>query len=119
ELWRYEHGETVTAPLTEGLEPEAADDLHPTSPHPREPERALPLTHARGRGWLVAGLGVAWVLTFGALVAVGIPLANYRNGNGNILGDRAIPHWFAGHRADALGHITIVGSEVGNTHSIM
>ncbi|WP_433057312.1 phosphatase PAP2 family protein [Dactylosporangium sp. CS-033363] len=114
ELWRYEHGRRVTEPLSEGLEPEAAEDLHPTAPHQHEPERA-----GHGRAWVVAGLGVAWVLTFGALVALGIPLAHYRDGNGNLLGDRAIPHWFAEHRADALGRITLVGSEVGNTHAIL
>ncbi|MER7282568.1 phosphatase PAP2 family protein [Dactylosporangium sp. NPDC000244] len=114
ELWRYERGQSVTAPLAEGLEPEAADDLRPTEQHPHEPERA-----GHGRAWVLAGLGVAWVLTFGALVALGIPLAHYRGGNGNILGDRTIPHWFAGHRTDVLGHITIVGSEVGNTHAIL
>ncbi|GAA3457574.1 hypothetical protein GCM10018962_94080 [Dactylosporangium matsuzakiense] len=171
ELWRYERGEQVTAPLVEGLEPEAADDLQLTSSHPPTPERELPLLHPRGsddasaradddaattrgsgttrgsdhaaaradddaattrgsgttrgsesrhgRGWIVAGLGVAWVLTFGALVGLGVPLARYRAGNGNMLGDSTIPHWFAGHRTDALGHVTIVGSEVGNTHAIL
>jgi undecaprenyl-diphosphatase len=114
ELWRYEHGQNVTAPLSEGLEPEAADDLVPAEPHPREPER-----DGHGRGWVLAGLGVAWVLTFGALILLGLPLAHYRHGNGNVLGDSTIPHWFAAHRADVLGRITIIGSEVGNTHAIL
>jgi membrane-associated phospholipid phosphatase len=72
-----------------------------------------------GRLWVAAGLAVAWVLTFGALVGLGVPLAKYRNGNGNILGDSTIPHWFAAHRADALARISIIGSEVGNTHAIL
>jgi len=109
ELLRHKQGERVTAPLTEGLEPEAADDLHPTEPHPSP----------TGRVRTVAGLAVAWVLTFGALVAMGIPLAKYHKGNGNVLGDQTIPHWLANHRSGVLDRITIVGSEVGNTHAIL
>ncbi|WP_432835942.1 phosphatase PAP2 family protein [Dactylosporangium sp. CA-092794] len=74
---------------------------------------------AHGRGWVAAGLVVAWVLTFGALVGVGVPLARYHHGNGNLLWDSSIPHWFAGHRFASLGRVSIVGSEVGNTHSIL
>jgi len=109
ELGRARDGDRVTEPLTEGLEPEAGDDLRPTAPH----------RHAAGRGRIAAGLAVAWVFTFGALVALGLPLSRYHKGNGNVLGDSTIPHWFAGHRHAALAKISIIGSEVGNTHAIL
>ncbi|MET7421597.1 phosphatase PAP2 family protein [Dactylosporangium sp. NPDC005555] len=109
ELLRYHEGRRVTEPLEEGLEPEAADDLRPTEPHEHRP----------GTARAVALGAVAWVLTFGALVAAGLPLARYRDGNGNVLWDSTIPHWFAANRSDVLGHVSIVGSEVGNTHAIL
>ncbi|HTJ32605.1 MAG TPA: phosphatase PAP2 family protein [Dactylosporangium sp.] len=141
ELVRHEQGRHVTEPLTEGLEPEAARDLRPTTPPlPADDTPALgggvsvetrvsvvgqrkaasgAEESAPGRLWALAGLGVAWVLAFGALVAIGVPLARYRHGNGNILGDRAIPHWFAAHRSEALGRLSVLGSAVGNTHAIL
>jgi len=109
ELLRYHEGRRVTEPLEEGLEPEAADDLRATEPH----------EHRTGTGWAIAGAVIAWVFTFGALVVVGWPLARYRDGNGNVLWDTTVPRWFAAHRSDALGHVSIVGSEVGNTHAIL
>jgi undecaprenyl-diphosphatase len=109
ELLRHHEGRRVTDPLEEGLQPEAADDLRATEPHPHRPGTARALA-----------LGiVAWVFTFGALIAIGLPLARYHDGNGNILWDSTIPHWFAAHRDDLLGRVTIVGSEVGNTHAIL
>jgi undecaprenyl-diphosphatase len=123
ELTRQQRGDRVTAPLQEGLEPEATDDLHPTEPHDGELQPA-PLGHGqdgtpRGRAWIVAAIAVAWVLTFGALVGLGIPLARYHKGNGNVLWDSTVPRWFAAHRTGWLGHMSIVGSEVGNTHAIL
>lgn len=109
ELLRAHEGLRVTEPLDEGLEPEAADDLRPTEPHDHRPGTA----HALALG------AVAWVFTFGALVAAGLPLARHEDGNGNILWDSTVPHWFAAHRSDVLGHVSIVGSEVGNTHAIL
>ncbi|GAA0721291.1 hypothetical protein GCM10010199_27640 [Dactylosporangium roseum] len=109
ELLRRHEGERVTHPLEEGIEPEAAGELRPTAPHRRT-----------GRtGTAVAGIAIAWVLVFGALVAMGLPLARYQDGNGDILWDRTVPHWFAGNRHDVLGRVTIIGSEVGNTHAIL
>lgn len=162
QLMRYQQGRRVTAPLDEGLEPEAAPDLRPTDPQGADAagaaatadERGADAADARtrsasvaagtrsasvargadaqahsgpigaattpnGRLWAVAGLAVAWVLTFGALVALGLPLAKYRKGNGNVLWDTTVPHWFAAHRTDLLGRVSIIGSEVGNTHAIL
>jgi undecaprenyl-diphosphatase len=87
EVWRRGSGERVTGPLTEGLEPEAGADLKPTGP-----ATGVATT---GRIRAVAGSGVAWVLVFGVLCAIGVPLARYHKGNGNILGDLTIPHWLA------------------------
>jgi undecaprenyl-diphosphatase len=111
ELHRHEAGRRVTRPVTEGLEPEAATDLRPA-------DRTVS-SGALG-GWLAAaGAVVAWVLTFGLLCAIGIPLAHYRGGNGNVLGDTTIPHFLAAHRTATLNRISYLGSEAGNTHMIL
>ena len=111
ELWRVEEGLRPTHPLAEGLEPEAARDLKPTRP-------ATHSVAVRTR-WAVAGAVVSWVLVFGALYALGTPLARYHKGNGNILGDTAIPHWLAAHRTPLLDKVSFIGSEAGNTHAIL
>ena len=69
--------------------------------------------------WALAGGLVAWVLVFGALYALGTPLAHYHKGNGNILGDTTIPHWLAAHRTPILDKVSFLGSEAGNTHAIL
>jgi hypothetical protein len=43
-----------------------------------------------------AGIVIAWVLILGLVVGVGELVT--KDGNGNVLGDRAIPRWFAAHR---------------------
>jgi undecaprenyl-diphosphatase len=111
ELHRSGTGRRVTQPLAEGLEPEAADDLRPARP-------AVAAEVVRTRLALAGGV-VAWVLVFGALCAVGIPLARYHHGNGNILGDHTIPHWLAAHRTPGLNQFSFIGSRAGNTHMIM
>ncbi|GGM19341.1 hypothetical protein GCM10007977_020760 [Dactylosporangium sucinum] len=110
ELLRYHEGERVTEPLDEGLEPEAADDLRPVEPHDRSGNHAVRIA---------AGALVAWVFGFGALVALGLPLARHEGGNGNVLWDSTVPQWFAEHRRGWLGEVSLVGSEVGNTHAIL
>jgi undecaprenyl-diphosphatase len=111
ELWRLGSGERVTGPLAEGLEPEASADLKPTEPatgvQPMGTIRAL------------AGSVVAWVLVFGVLCGIGVPLARYRHGNGDILGDFTIPHWLAAHRSGGLNDVSQLGSTAGNTHVIL
>jgi undecaprenyl-diphosphatase len=111
ELWRVEEGLRPTQPFTEGLEPEAARDLKPTRPMPHA---AVLRTR-----WAIAGGLVAWVLVFGALYALGTPLAHYHKGNGNILGDTTVPHWLAAHRTPLLDKVSFLGSEAGNTHAIL
>jgi undecaprenyl-diphosphatase len=111
EVWRRGSGERVTGPLSEGLEPEASADLKPTGP-----ATGVPTT---GRIRAVAGSGVAWVLVFGVLCAIGVPLARYHKGNGNILGDVTIPHWLAAHRTSGLNEVSQLGSSAGNTHAIL
>jgi undecaprenyl-diphosphatase len=111
ELHRREHGRRVTRPLAEGLEPEAADDLKPAGP-----QVAAEVVRTK---IAVAGSAVAWVLVFGVLCAIGIPLARYHGGNGNILGDHTIPHWLAAHRTPVLDDVSYLGSQAGNTHLIL
>jgi undecaprenyl-diphosphatase len=111
ELSRMDAGRRPTRPLDEGLEPEAAADLKPARP-------AVKADAARA-GWAAAGGIVAWVLVFGALCALGIPLANYRHGNGDVLGDTTIPHLLAAHRTADLSRWALLGSAAGNTHAIL
>jgi undecaprenyl-diphosphatase len=111
ELHRLRAGRRVTRPLAEGLEPEAAADLKPAGP-------AVAAEVVRTR-LAIAGGAVVWVLVFGVLCAIGIPLARYHSGNGDILGDHTVPHWLAAHRTPALNEASYVGSQAGNTHLIL
>jgi undecaprenyl-diphosphatase len=114
ELHRREHGRRVTKPLAEGLEPEAKADLKPADPQTAAAVAAAPRTRLA-----IAGGVVAWVLVFGLLCALGIPLAKYHGGNGNILGDQTIPHWLAAHRTAFFNTVSYLGSQAGNTHMIL
>jgi undecaprenyl-diphosphatase len=109
ELHRKGIGRRATHPVTEGLEPEAARDLTPAPVH----------RPAEGLFRPAAGLAIAWVLVFGLLCGVGLPLASYHAGNGNILGDHTIPHWFAAHRTPFWNEASYIGSQAGNTHMIL
>ena len=112
ELTRQAAGLPVTDPVTEGLEPEARADLRPAQPeHAR---RAGPL---RDRGRVAAGLVVAWVLILGVLVGLGELVTRY--GNGNVLGDHTIPHWFAAHRTPGGDRWSLVFSTLGATQAIL
>jgi undecaprenyl-diphosphatase len=108
ELFRAHTGQRVAQPLTEGVEPEAAPDVQPTEPAPAR-ERGGELRIA---AWLV----IAWVLVLGAIVGLGQLVTH---AGGNLFGDRTIPHWLAGHRSAALDHIGKLGSDAGNTHTIL
>ena len=114
ELSRHVAGEPVTDPVAEGLEPEAAEDLKPTEREPVSRGR-----RARPHGRVAAGAVVAWVLITGAIAGIGKLIMISGNGNGNLLGDHAIPHWLAAHRTAALTSWSVVGSNLGGTIYIL
>jgi undecaprenyl-diphosphatase len=114
ELSRQAVGEPVTDPVTEGLEPEARADLKPT-----EPESTMHHDRARAYGRIAARVLVAWVLIVGAITGIGKLIMITHNGNGNLLGDHAIPHWFAAHRTAGLNHWSLIASNLGATQDIL
>jgi undecaprenyl-diphosphatase len=114
ELTRQITGEPVTDPVTEGLEPEARADLQPT-----EPETPMRNERARTYGRIAAGVVVIWVLIVGALTGIGKLIMISHNGNGNLLGDHTIPHWFAAHRTPTLSHWSLIVSNLGATQDIL
>jgi undecaprenyl-diphosphatase len=112
ELSRQAAGLPVTDPVTEGLEPEARADLKPAQPEP-----AAGGSRIRDRGRVAAGLVVAWVLILGILVGLGELVTRY--GNGNVLGDHTIPHWFAAHRTPGDDRWSLIFSTLGATQAIL
>ena len=112
ELTRHAAGQPVTDPVTEGLEPEARDDLRPARPEPT-PGRARVVRIGR----VAAAVVVAWVLILGAIVGLGELVTRY--GNGNVLGDRTIPHWLAAHRTPGLTRWSLVFSTLGAAQAIL
>src|ERR1700722_6064026 len=114
ELSRQATGAPVTDPVTEGLEPEARPDLQPA-----EPETTMPHQRARKYGRIAAGIVVTWVLIVGALTGIGKLIMISGNGNGNLLGDHTIPHWFAAHRTASLNHWSLIASNLGATQDIL
>jgi undecaprenyl-diphosphatase len=114
ELSRQVAGEPTTDPVTEGLEPEARADLQPT-----EPETTMRHDRVRTYGRIAAGVVVIWVLIVGALTGIGKLIMITRNGNGNLLGDHAIPHWFAAQRTATLNHWSLIASNLGATQDIL
>jgi undecaprenyl-diphosphatase len=111
ELTRHAAGLPVTDPVTEGLEPEARADLRPAQP---EPGNDSPL---RRGGRAAAAILVAWVLILGVLVGLGELVT--KGGNGNVLGDQTIPHWFAAHRTPTGNRWSLVFSTAGATQAIL
>src|SRR6202040_4114401 len=101
-------GRPVTPPVAEGLEPEARADLEPA-----EPEPAAGPHPGRDYGRIAAGVLVAWVLILGIIVGIGELVT--KAGDGNVLGDRTIPHWLAAHRAPGLTRWSQVFSTLGAT----
>jgi len=114
ELSRHAAGLPVTDPVTQGLEPEARADLRPADPEPAT-------RHARRlrRGRVAAGVLVGWVLIVGVLTGIGKLIMITGNGNGDLLGDRTIPHWFAAHRTPTLTDWSAVFSTLGATGAIL
>jgi len=110
EATRHASGQRVTDPVTEGLEPEARPDLEPAQPEP-------PGARLRHRGRIAAGILVAWVLIAGIVTGVGELII--KRGNGNVLGDETIPHWFAAHRTPGMTRWSEVFSTLGATQAIL
>jgi undecaprenyl-diphosphatase len=70
-------------------------------------------------GRIAAGVLVAWVLIVGVLTGIGKLLMLSKHGNGNILGDHTIPHWFAAHRTPGLTSWSGTFSTLGATQAIL
>jgi len=109
ELSRHATGEPVTDPLSQGLEPEARGDLAPAQPEPG--------ASRRHRGRVAAGIVISWVLILGAVIGFGELVIKF--GNGNVLGDRTVPRWFAAHRTPGLTRWSEVFTTLGATEAIL
>ena len=70
-------------------------------------------------GRVAAGVLVAWVLILGAIIGIGKLIMVTKNGNGNVLGDHTIPHWFAAQRTPSLTHWSAIFSTLGATQAIL
>jgi undecaprenyl-diphosphatase len=114
ELSRQATGTPAADPMTEGLEPEARTDLLPA-----EPETPMHQDRAREYGRTAAGVVVIWVLIVGALTGIGKLIMITHNGNGNLLGDHTIPHWFAAQRTSSLNSWSLIASNLGATQDIL
>ncbi len=112
ELTRRSAGYPVTDPVREGLAPEARADLRPAQPEPAKAD-----TRGRHPGRTAAAIVVAWVLILGVIVGLGELITGH--GNGNVLGDRAIPRWFAAHRTPRLTSWSLVFTTAGGTAAIL
>ncbi|HEY1625649.1 MAG TPA: phosphatase PAP2 family protein [Streptosporangiaceae bacterium] len=112
ELTRRAEGKPVTAPVSEGLEPEAGNDLVPAR---KETGKGNGTLGHRGR--IAAGVMIAWVLILGVIVGAGELIT--KDENGNVLGDRTIPHWFAAHRAATWNQWSLFFSNLGATQAIL
>jgi undecaprenyl-diphosphatase len=117
ELSRQSAGAPVTDPVTEGLEPEARTDLQPAEPETTMQDDRH--DRARKYGRIAAGIVVIWVLIVGVLTGIGKLLMITHNGNGNLLGDAAIPRWFAARRTPSLNHLSLIASNLGATQDIL
>jgi undecaprenyl-diphosphatase len=109
ELSRRAAGEPVTEPLPEGLEPEARADLVPARPEPGPAHRH--------RGRVAAGIVICWVLILGIVIGFGELVIRF--GNGDVLGDRTVPRWFAAHRTPGLTRWSEVFTTLGATEAIL
>jgi undecaprenyl-diphosphatase len=115
ELSRQAGGTPATEPMTEGLEPEARTDLLPAEPE----KKTMGHDRARRYGRTAAGVLVVWVLIVGVITGIGKLIMITHNGNGDLLGDRTIPRWFAAHRTPSLNHLSLIISNLGATQDIL
>jgi undecaprenyl-diphosphatase len=107
ELRRHYAGRAVTAPVVEGVEPEAATDLRPD---------ASPAWPARPALVAAAWLAVGWVAVLGIVVGLGELITRVGN---KLPGDEWPSRWFAAHATATLNTLSDIGSRVGDTHSIL
>jgi undecaprenyl-diphosphatase len=118
ELTRHAAGQPVSDPITEGLEPEAGAEVRPTTKEPAMGDRpAKDDRPARRYGRIAAGVLVAWVLILGIIVGIGELIT--KDGNGNVLGDKTIPRWFAAHRTPSWTHWSLIFTTLGATTAIL
>ena len=89
------------------------------TPEPTEPETTMHHDRARTYGRIAAGVVVSWVLILGAITGIGKLIMITHNGNGNLLGDHTIPHWFAAQRTGTLNHWSLLVSNLGATQDIL
>ncbi len=108
QIFRREQGKPVVDPVREGLEPEAPADLGLATAEPDRPAHP---------GVIAAGVVVVWVFAVGLVIGAGELVVHY--GNGNVLGDRTVPHWFAAHRTPSLTHWSQVASTIGATQAVL
>jgi membrane-associated phospholipid phosphatase len=107
-LWRREQGER-TRPISEGLEPEAADEIS------LAPDGQGRLPHL----WLKAAeLITGWVLVFGVLYAFGRFVSYHAKGTFFDTLDTDVPKWFEGLRTPVLNEVSWWCSKAGDTHAI-
>src|SRR6202046_1023024 len=114
ELFRQADGAPATDPITEGLEPEARTCLLPA-----EPEKTMDHERVRKYGRIAAGVVGVWVLIVGILTGIGKLIMITHNGNGDLLGDRTIPRWFAAHRTPSLNPWTLGVTNPGAPQDIL
>ncbi|WP_250033275.1 phosphatase PAP2 family protein [Paractinoplanes maris] len=103
-VWRREAGHAVP-PLTDGLDPDAADDLVPAPA-----ERAV-LPHPWAKG---AEILVGWVFTFGVLYFVGYAVTRWEPSF-----DDGVPRWLQTFRTSSLDHLSWLASKAGDTHAVL
>ncbi|MEV0806899.1 phosphatase PAP2 family protein [Micromonospora sp. NPDC050200] len=108
-LWRRERGRPVP-PLSEGLEPEAGEEITPA------PAEEHVLEHPRSA---VAELLVGWVIVFGALYGFGMYVSYHAKGTVFAAVDTEVPRWFAERHTDVLTDLSWWWSKFGDTHAIL
>ncbi|MFR9779805.1 phosphatase PAP2 family protein [Micromonospora sp. MS34] len=108
-LWRRERGRPVP-PISEGLEPEAGEEIKPA------PAEERLLEHPRSS---VAELLVGWVIVFGALYGFGMYVSYHAKGTFFDTLDTEVPQWFAARRTDQLTELSWWWSKFGDTHAIL
>ena len=106
-VWRREDG-LPSAPLDEGLEPEAGDEIR-LAPDTR------PVPHAWAKG---AEILTGWVLTFGILYVIGYALTNFTEGTWFGNADDGFVRWLQTFRTPALDDFSYAWSKAGDTHAI-